>query len=1214
MQNNKYVLGLDLGVGSVGWSCVLFDNDNQPYRILDLNSYIFDPSGSSVEDRRLARGARRMSRRKKSRIKRIRNLFVKYGYLSNEEIISFINVKNKEKIDIYKTRLKGKKEELTMEELCSILIHYSKGRGFKSNRKFLEENIEETKSGNEERKLLAAKQQTEKKIAEKRNYDDEYTITNLLLEIRGDKNRIRNTSGVYQVGITRAMIQDEVSMILDFQISKKVITESFKSECMEIIFAQRLFSEGPEEPSPYNNPLQKMIGVCRFTKEPRVAKSTLSYELFVLVQKLHDIRYYEENSRSIKSLEVSELTDLTKLALGGKDVTFALVEKVIGRKVNFKGLYLTKSKYFEVANSMKDKTVDEKKTLFDKEKKKKSISKLVHYKRLKNELKKILGKGYVVTTEQYDLIGDCLTQCKSDTEIENYLNGNRAAMRDVVLQQELIEAVKNIDDKHFTGYGKVSLKFLHEVLPLMMNEGFDYSRACIELGYNHTTYCDKDNDFDKMPIINEVLEDLDKTITNKSVSKTLVMARKIVNAVINKYGKPMAIHVEMARELTKSDAEKKEIENEQYENQTKNIAQKHQIYSKHSDKFRSVNSISRNDIIQHRLFIEQDGICPYTLLRTGSEQKSKIHESELFTGALEVDHIIPYSLCFDDRFVNKVLVKKQENQEKGNQTPLQCFKGEGGESKYRAWINNNHHIGLDKQSRLLADKVDVQLLNDYRARTINDTRYAAKAFKEILSYSFSSVKIRSFTGQITANLRNVYRLNSKTHSIESQEYKKIKSAGEELEKLYNELSKLIEIGVERQSKEYYQLLQKIRKTEKEDNKKNRDNHLHHALDATIIAIATDSLRRRVETHEMALRQRKFNELKIMVRVFDNETGEVSELIEKIYSKEEYKSLIFGEASLEKAIFPEPYKDFCKELLLRTYEQDKNRLRNSLSALPQYKGVDLNTIQPLFISHHYSSRISGRLHKATYYGLKEKDNQKKLTSRIPINSEKFDEKKLEKMYDKEETQKYIYEATKEWLKGCKNGSIAFKEHGGQFPKNRNGNNIKKIKLDVGVVKEEFSLKDNMNQYVEKENVVQVWVYSRKDDDKLYFVGMDRFRIMNIKKRKDLHLLLWYGQGKKHLEISVSELSKSGFCEKPTVLHKGQVLFIEKDDGSCGLAKLVGCASGMLEVNSILGDGLDLVASGLFEKKRTQYQLTVSTISSIKPISVSVLGKIESNYGI
>ena len=57
--------------------------------------------------------------------------------------------------------------------------------------------------------------------------------------------------------------------------------------------------------------------------------------------------------------------------------------------------------------------------------------------------------------------------------------------------------------------------------------------------------------------------------------------------------------------------------------------------------------------MKFKLWQEQNEICMY------SGEKIKIQD--LFTPACEVDHIIPYSISFDDSYHNKVLVKAGEN-------------------------------------------------------------------------------------------------------------------------------------------------------------------------------------------------------------------------------------------------------------------------------------------------------------------------------------------------------------------------------------------------------------------------------------------------------------------------------------------------------------------------------------------------------------------------
>ena len=69
------------------------------------------------------------------------------------------------------------------------------------------------------------------------------------------------------------------------------------------------------------------------------------------------------------------------------------------------------------------------------------------------------------------------------------------------------------------------------------------------------------------------------------------------------------------------------------------------------------------DLVKYRLWKEQDGVCAYSLQRLDVEQ--------LFEpGYVDVDHIVPYSLSFDDRRSNKVLVLSSENRQRA--TACRC--------------------------------------------------------------------------------------------------------------------------------------------------------------------------------------------------------------------------------------------------------------------------------------------------------------------------------------------------------------------------------------------------------------------------------------------------------------------------------------------------------------------------------------------------------------
>lgn len=129
-----YRIGLDIGIGSVGWAVVENDKKGKPIRIIDLGSRIFNVTenqqlGKSFGTiRREEKSARRTLRRKKHRIERTKRLLKRYNILSKIELENLYKNKN---YDIYKLRVKALEEKLTNEELAVVLLYMMKRRGYK---------------------------------------------------------------------------------------------------------------------------------------------------------------------------------------------------------------------------------------------------------------------------------------------------------------------------------------------------------------------------------------------------------------------------------------------------------------------------------------------------------------------------------------------------------------------------------------------------------------------------------------------------------------------------------------------------------------------------------------------------------------------------------------------------------------------------------------------------------------------------------------------------------------------------------------------------------------------------------------------------------------------------------------------------------------------------------------------------------------------------
>ena len=83
----RYTLGLDIGIASIGWAVINHDQS----RIEDLGVRVFkkaeESDGKALNlARREARGARRRIRRRATRMKKIKELYVKYGLVAKEEL------------------------------------------------------------------------------------------------------------------------------------------------------------------------------------------------------------------------------------------------------------------------------------------------------------------------------------------------------------------------------------------------------------------------------------------------------------------------------------------------------------------------------------------------------------------------------------------------------------------------------------------------------------------------------------------------------------------------------------------------------------------------------------------------------------------------------------------------------------------------------------------------------------------------------------------------------------------------------------------------------------------------------------------------------------------------------------------------------------------------------------------------------------------------
>lgn len=349
-------------------------------------------------------------------------------------------------------------------------------------------------------------------------------------------------------------------------------------------------------------------------------------------------------------------------------------------------------------------------------------------------------------------------------------------------------------------YANLSSKALKNILPFMKNKGLTYDKACEKAGYNHSNYLTKEENNERE--LSKKMDALKKnSLRNPVVEKVLNQMINTVNAVIEKYGKPDEVRVELARDLKKSAKERKEIST--YINKA---TKEHQEIKTACEKYTS--RVTKKDIIKYKLWEESNHQCIYT--------GKNIEVNQLFNGDYDVEHIIPKALLFDDSFSNKTLCESKLNREKGKMTAYDFMRDEYGENSkefvdYLQRVENLFKDKKGKKKKLLMTKNDIP--EDFIERDLRETQYISKKATQLLKAVFRNVHTTS--GMITDRLRDDWQLTQVMQEINWEKYKI-------LEMTYYEKSKPDEQGNTR-------MLPKIKDWTK------RDDHRHHAVDAIITA-------------------------------------------------------------------------------------------------------------------------------------------------------------------------------------------------------------------------------------------------------------------------------------------------------------------------------------------------------------------------------------------
>ncbi len=825
--NDDLVLGLDLGTNSLGWALLRKEvGSNQPTHIVDAGVRVFEAgmdgdiaSGraeSRCAERRDARSIRRNLARRRRRMLKLQHLLQKYSLLPEGDDIEVIILKLDEEARKYcrsinqETRPSDKVIAHTYPyylrclALDSELPPYLLGRAIyhlAQRRGFWSNRKSLTDS--EEGVVKEGISQLSKDMDEA----GARTLGEYFAYVDPTKTRIRKR------WTARSMYKDEFTQIMKMQ--SELLTDAQVKQIEKAIFFQRKLKS-----------VKHLIGHCSLEKNKiRCPWYRIEAQQFRILQNLNNLRVTEFDGtlRDLSQEEYSKLLVILNAETDDLDKN-GNIKITKARKL----ISLPKGATFSI-EAGGEKSLKGNRTLA--------------------AVKRVFGDRWdeFSDSDQEKMIHDLHSFEKEKPLIKRAMN---------VWKLTPEKAVEFAAIRLEADYCNLSLKAIKRLNPLL-REGMAYSEAVKEV-YPDSFKSDGIV-HDHLPMLNTASLDL----RNPVVERCLTELRQVVNSVIRKYGKPGSVRVELARDIKRSNKEKKSLikKNRELEKE-RNIAR-----NEIETEFPAYKP-NRDDILKIQLAKECNWICPYTGRGIGLKALLGTHPQ------FEIEHIIPRSRSLDDSYINKTLCYTEENSKKGNRTPYEAYHDT---KQYDDILNRVTSFNGRLSGRKLElfemqpDEVEKQFA-DFSSRHLNDTRYASKEAAAYLGLLYGGVnsaidgkrRVNVLSGGLTYNIRSMYNMNN------------ILGDGD---------------------------------------LKTRDDHRHHAVDAVAIAMTSNATVQKLSKHALSLEESGNNYIHFSmgdgkpVENWDSFLDDLEETIDKIKVSHHISKKVRG--SFHKETFYSKEHDFTK---------------------------------------------------------------------------------------------------------------------------------------------------------------------------------------------------------------------------------------------------------------------------------------------------------------
>lgn len=914
----KKILGLDIGVNSIGWALIQeLENDIERYSIIKMGSRIIPLNPTEADEftkgnaisknanRRIKRGIRRGFHRYKMRKYKLTSLLRDMAMMPDEALFK-LNA-----LELYSLRDKALNQQLSLQEIGRIFYHLNQKRGYKSNRKANNE---------EEAKTVASKAQSEEKSTKKLSYTDKINVREEILKERGI------TIGQY--------FYEQLQTNSYFRIKENIfLRKSYEAEFLSIwnnqknyypeIFTEQNLRKFFNEIIYFQRPLKSqkhLLNDCLFEYSYAKAKSGA----FLL----------DNNNQKIiiRPKSIAKSNPLFQIAKVWQDINHLKIRDKSGVEV-----ILTQEQkqllFTELSKKDKLTTTELKKKL--------GLTPSDNY---YTNLKKDLIEGNKTLSALRKVISDDNAECLqlnliiTQKGFTDYSTGELREMPviDPIVEKEPLyrlwhllysieepehlvrhlvnvfgfspKQAENLSKIDFSkiGYGSISAKAYRKIIPQLM-QGHTYDKACLNAGYNHsdskTTAENLSRELlDKLPLYAK------NTLRNPVVEKIINQIINLVNTIIDeetglvskkdRETDKFEIRVELGREL-KQNAEQR---NSTFSRNNKRDSE-HKAIAERLKKELGFTSVSRRDIEKVKLFDEFGGISPY-------EPNHPVQLKELFNGNYEVEHIIPKSRLFDDSFANKTIARVALNKQKDNMTAFD-FIHSLGDQKFHDYTEfvKKHHFKKDGISRtklnyllMPGDKIPDDFIN----RQMRETAYIAREVKNLLQEV--SYRVNGTSGSVTDFLRETWGVN---RVLQQLNFKKYKKAGQTITK-----------SIQKSDGSIHEI-EEIKK----DIWSKRDDQRHHAIDALVVALTNQDIIQKLN------------------RLNQNHATQ-RELKESGYK------------------FPEPWKGFVKDVINAT-AQILISYKSGKKAFTKNKNRIISNNKLIKVTEEFTPR--GFLHKEKVYG-------------------------------------------------------------------------------------------------------------------------------------------------------------------------------------------------------------------------------------------------------